>query len=45
VNADEHRRLRAALYRPLLGLGKEERGRVVDLVLAILLDEGSHASA
>ena len=39
VNADEHRKLRAALYRPLLGLDKEERGRVVDVVLAILLDE------
>lgn len=38
VNADERRRLRAALYRPLLGLGKEERGRVVDLILTILLD-------
>jgi type I restriction enzyme, R subunit len=45
VNADEHRRLRAALYRPLLGLDKEERGRVVDLVLAILLNDESHASA
>ena len=38
VNADERRKLRAALYRPLLGLDKEERGRVVDIVLRILLD-------
>ncbi|MDM7459964.1 MAG: HsdR family type I site-specific deoxyribonuclease [Paracoccus sp. (in: a-proteobacteria)] len=41
VNDDERRKLRATLYRPLLGLGKEDRGRVVDLVLAILLD-GDH---
>lgn len=43
VNADEQRRLRAGLYHPLLGLEKEERGRVVDLVLAILLDGSSDA--
>jgi type I restriction enzyme R subunit len=41
VNDDERRKLRATLYRPLLGLGKEDRGRVVDVVLAILLD-GDH---
>ena len=34
VNADEQRRLRASLYRPLLGLQKEDRSRVVDLVVA-----------
>jgi type I restriction enzyme R subunit len=45
VNADEHRRLRAALYRQLLGLDKEERGRMVQAVLAILLDGGSDANA
>ena len=45
VNADEQRRLRAALYRPLLKLDKQERGRVVDLVLAILLDGDSDAEA
>jgi type I restriction enzyme R subunit len=39
VNSDENRRLRAALYRPLLGVDKEARARVVDLVLAILLGE------
>src|SRR5262249_67986 len=27
VNADEQRQLRAALYRPLLGLGRDERTR------------------
>lgn len=41
VNDDERRKLRATLYRPLLGLGKEDRGRVVDLVLETLLD-GDH---
>jgi type I restriction enzyme R subunit len=43
VNADEHRRLRAALYRPLLALDKEERGRVVEAVLSIVLNGGSDA--
>lgn len=38
VNADEQRKLRAALYRPLLDLNKDDRGRVVDSILAILLD-------
>ena len=32
VNADEQRRLRAALYRPLLAL-KDERTRIVDLIV------------
>jgi len=45
VNPDEQRRLRAALYRPLLGLDGEERGRVVDTVLAVLFDGGSDAEA
>ncbi|MBA8843466.1 type I restriction enzyme R subunit [Ochrobactrum sp. RH1CCR137] len=45
VNDDERRKLRAALYRPLLGLGKEDRGRVVDVVLAILLDGDHDADA
>lgn len=39
VNADEQRRLRAALYKPLLALSSEERARVVDLVTRILLAE------
>jgi type I restriction enzyme R subunit len=45
VNADEQRRLRAALYAPLLGLDKAERGRVVDVTLAILLKGGSDEDA
>jgi type I restriction enzyme R subunit len=44
VNIDERRRLRAALYRPVLGVEKEERGRVVESILSILLD-GSSADA
>jgi type I restriction enzyme, R subunit len=39
VNADEQRRLRAALYKPLLALSQEERARVVDLVVKLLLAE------
>jgi len=45
VNVDESRRLRAALYRPLLALGKDERGRLVDLVIAILLDGDTDAGS
>jgi type I restriction enzyme R subunit len=45
VNIDEQRRLRAALYRPLLGLDKQERGRVVEVILAILLDGAPGADA
>ena len=37
VNAEEKRRLRSALYQPLLRLKKEERGEVVDGVLSLLL--------
>ena len=37
VNADELRRLRAGLYRPLLGLQKDDRSRVVDLIVATLI--------
>lgn len=43
INDDERRKLRAALYRPLLGLPKEDRSGVVDMVVAILLD-GDHDS-
>lgn len=39
VNADEQRRLRAALYKPLLALAQDERARVVDLVVRLLLAE------
>jgi type I restriction enzyme R subunit len=45
VNEDEQRRLRAALYRPLLGVDKVERGRLVDVILAILLNGGADADA
>jgi len=37
VNADEQRRLRASLYRPLLKLPTEERTRIVDLIVGMLL--------
>jgi type I restriction enzyme R subunit len=39
VNADEQRRLRASLYKPLLTLAQDERARVVDLVVRLLLVE------
>jgi type I restriction enzyme, R subunit len=39
VNADEQRRLRAALYQPLLELPREDRSKVVELIVAILLRE------
>ena len=35
VNADEQRRLRAALYRPLLAVTPEARSRIVDLIVEI----------
>ena len=41
VNADEQRRLRAALYRPLLRLDGDERSRVVERILTILLNAGT----
>ena len=37
VNAEELRRLRAALYKPLLGLHKNERADVVEHILALLV--------
>ena len=45
VNAEENRRLRAALYQPLLRLGGDERSRVVERVAAVLLGGGSDADA
>ncbi|MCS6877650.1 MAG: HsdR family type I site-specific deoxyribonuclease [Geminicoccaceae bacterium] len=44
VNDDERRRLRAALYRPLLGLGQADRVRVVGSVLQILFGGEEHAN-
>lgn len=37
VNDDEERRLRAALYKPLLALPKEQRAVIVERVVALLL--------
>ncbi len=37
VNPDEQRKLRAALYRPLLSLSVEDRSRLVDSVLVLLI--------
>ena len=37
VNADEQRRLRAAMYKPLLALSQDDRARVVDTIVRILL--------
>jgi type I restriction enzyme R subunit len=39
VNVDEQRRLRAALYRPLLALAQQDRARIVDLIVKLLLAE------
>ncbi|WP_321924824.1 HsdR family type I site-specific deoxyribonuclease [Burkholderia sp. BCC1998] len=39
VNPDEQRRLRAAMYKPVLALGQDERARVVDLIVRLLLAE------
>jgi type I restriction enzyme, R subunit len=39
VNADEQRQLRAALYRPLLAVSREERTRIVDLIVEIVTHE------
>lgn len=36
VNADEQRQLRAALYRPLLAVDKDERSRAVELIVEII---------
>ena len=39
-NRDEERQLRAALYRPLLALGNDERVRLVDLIIETVI--GGH---
>ena len=39
VNTDEQRRLRAALYRPLLKVPSDERARIVDHIAALLIEE------
>ena len=43
VNPDERKRLRAALYRPVLALERDERTRIVERVAALLLDGGDGA--
>ena len=45
VNADEKRRLRAALYRPLLRLPGSEQAGTVERILAILLGRETDANA
>ncbi len=40
INVDEQRRFRAALYRPLLGVDGNERTRIVETAIGILL--GTH---
>ncbi len=37
VNADEQRRLRASLYKPMLSLEPDDRARIVDLIVKLLL--------
>ncbi len=44
ASADERRRLRAALYRPLLRLGPKARSRVVESILTVLLDTDTDAT-
>ena len=44
ASADERRRLRAALYRPLLRLGPKARSRVVESILTVLLDADTDAT-
>ncbi|MNJ51592.1 hypothetical protein D3C77_469020 [compost metagenome] len=39
VNADEQRRLRASMYKPVLALAQDERARVVELIVRLLLAE------
>jgi type I restriction enzyme R subunit len=41
VNIDEQRRLRAALYKPMLSMSQENRTRVVDLIIKLLIADGN----
>ena len=45
VNTGAQRRLRASLYHPLLRVESNERGRIVDHTLAILLGGSAYAGA
>jgi len=40
VNQEENRRLRSALYQPLLALGREERAGIVEKTMEALFGEG-----
>ena len=44
-NAEEQRRLRAALYRPLLGVRGGERARIVEAAIETLLSAGTDAGS
>ncbi len=43
VNPDERKRLRAALYQPLLDLGADDRAGIVERIAALLLDGDDRA--
>ena len=45
VNADEQRRLRTSLYNPLLRVDSDERSRIVEQAVALLLGEDATADA
>ncbi|MYH44041.1 MAG: HsdR family type I site-specific deoxyribonuclease [Acidimicrobiaceae bacterium] len=45
VNADEQRRLRTSLYNPLLPVDSDERSRIVEQAVALLLGEDATANA
>ena len=42
-NSDERRKLRASLYRPLIAVHADERRRIVDHIIGILLDADTDA--
>ena len=45
VNADEQRRLRTSVYLPSLSVDSDERSRIVEQAVAILLGEDATADA
>ena len=42
LNEDEKRRLRSALYQPILQVNRKERARIVETILEILLDSDTY---
>ena len=44
-NSDERRKLRASLYRPLIAVHADERRRIVDHIIEILLDADTDAGS